>query len=88
MITLKQVGTSGQITLGKKYAGKTIQMVEDEREGKITLLLGRFIPEHEKWLHEEPMKSKLERAIRYMETHPPKETKLKDLKKINASFTR
>ena len=80
MALLKQVGLSGQITLGKKYAGKVVQLIEEEKKGKITLLFGQFIPEKEIWLHQEPQKSKLETAIRYAEKHPPKETKLSRLK--------
>lgn len=76
MATLKQVGTSGQITLGKKYAGQTVQVIEDEASHKITLIFGNFVPASESWIHEEPHRSKLNKAIRYAETHPAKETKL------------
>lgn len=76
MTQLKRVGTSGQITLGKKYAGQTFQIIEDEESGKITLVLGHFVPLKEIWLQEEPTKSKLAKAIRYSEKHPPRETKL------------
>ena len=80
MPSLKQVGTSGQITIGKKYAGQTVQVIEDPAAGKVTLLFGKFIPAHEQWIHEEPHLSKLNEAIRYAETHPPQETDLKKLK--------
>lgn len=76
MQLLKRVGSSGQITLGKKYAGQTVQVIEDKASGKVILLFGHFIPAAERWIHEEPHRSKLERAIRYAETHPPRETKI------------
>ena len=76
MLSLKRVGSSGQITLGKKYAGQTVQVIEDAKSGKITLMFGHFIPMQEAWLHEAPTLGKLNKAIRYSETHPPKETKL------------
>lgn len=80
MNQLKQVGSSGQITLGKKYAGQTVQVLEDESQHRIILVFGKFIPAAETWLHEEPQQSKLNEAIRYAETHPPQETNLKTLK--------
>lgn len=76
MTLLKQVGTSGQITLGKKYAGRVVQLFEDEQKETITLVFGKFIPSKELWLHEEPQKSKLDRAIRYAAKNPAKETAL------------
>lgn len=76
LYSLKRVGASGQITLGKKYAGQTVQVVEDTKGDKITLVFGHFIPKAEQWLHEEPHRGKLDRAIHYAETHPPRETKL------------
>lgn len=80
MSLIKQVGMSGQITLGKKYAGKTVQVIEDEKEGKITLLLGSFIPENERWIYKEPYYSELKESLGYIAQHPPQETKLSSLK--------
>lgn len=76
MNQLKRVGSSGQITLGKRYAGQTVQVVEDRDARKITLIFGHFVPAAEQWLHEEPARGKLDQAIRYAETHPPKESRL------------
>lgn len=80
MSIIKQVGMSGQITIGKKYAGKTVQVIEDEKEGKIILLLGSFIPENERWIYTEPHYSQLQESLKYIATHPPQETKLSSLK--------
>lgn len=76
MHQLKRVGSSGQITLGKRYAGQTVQVVEDKDSGRITLVFGHFVPAAEQWLHDEPQRSKLDHAIHYAEIHPPKETRL------------
>lgn len=80
MNVIKQVGSSGQITLGKKYAGQMVQMIEDEKEKKIILLLGKFIPENKKWMHEEPHRSRIERAMKWAAKNPPRESKLENLK--------
>ena len=49
MNTIKTVGRSGQISLGKKYAGQTVMLNEIDT-GVWIVKLGRFIPDNEKWL--------------------------------------
>lgn len=48
--TIKHIGTNGQISLGKKYAGKQVSVVELE-DGTILLKPGKFIPDNELWLY-------------------------------------
>ncbi len=72
---LKTVGTSGQISLGKKYAGRHFELREEE-DGAITLRPMRVIPESDAWLHTPEMKEKLARADAWMDAHPPQETDL------------
>ena len=62
MSSVKQVSPSGQISLGKKYAGKTV-IIEQPEEGVWMIKTAITIPENELWLHQEPFKSKLEAAI-------------------------
>jgi len=72
---LKMVGTSGQISLGKKYAGKYFEVREQE-DGAIVMTPMRVIPESEAWLHTPEMKEKLARADAWMDANPPRETDL------------
>jgi hypothetical protein len=75
---LKMVGNSGQISLGKKYAGKYFEVREQE-DGVIVMTPMRVIPESEAWLHtpEMPeMREKLARADAWMDAHPLTETDL------------
>ena len=67
---LKMVGTSGQISLGKKYAGKYFEVREQE-DGAIVMTPMRVIPESEAWLHTPEMKEKLARADAWMDANPP-----------------
>jgi len=46
METIKSVGRSGQISLGKKYAGQTV-LIDQIETGVWIVKLGRFIPENE-----------------------------------------
>lgn len=65
--TIKQVGTNGQISLGKKYAGKRIQMLTLDN-GTIIIKPGRFIPDNELWLYNKNNNEILEKAIKWAET--------------------
>ena len=70
---LKMVGTSGQISLGKKHAGKYFELTEQEN-GVIVMVPMRVIPESEAWLHMPEMKAQLERSDAWFKEHPPTET--------------
>ncbi|WP_341792614.1 hypothetical protein [Rickettsia endosymbiont of Gonocerus acuteangulatus] len=43
--TIKQVGANGQVSLGKKYAGKQIQVLT-LIDGTIIIKPGKFIPDN------------------------------------------
>ena len=58
MNIIKTVGTSGQISLGKKFAGQTV-MVDEIDTGVWIVKLGRFIPDNERWLHTQDVQTKL-----------------------------
>ncbi len=77
---IKTVGRSGQISLGKQYAGRQIR-VEEARPGVWTLTLGVFVPENEHWLHEPAVAESLQRAVKWAETHPPAESDLEQIKR-------
>jgi hypothetical protein len=72
---LKMVGASGQLSLGKKYAGKYFELTEQE-DGTIVMVPMRVIPESEAWLHTPEMQERLTQATQWMQDHPPAETDL------------
>lgn len=82
MDAIKTVGSSGQISLGKKYAGQTVMLSELDR-GVWLVKLGRFIPENEKWLHAPEVQTELQEAIAWAEDNPPADT---DLDSIEAGI--
>jgi len=47
MGTIKIVGSSGQISLGKKFAGQTV-MLDEIEAGVWIVKIGRFIPDKER----------------------------------------
>ena len=50
MAVIKTVGSSGQIALGKKYAGRYV-MIDEPEPGVWVIKLGEFVPDNERWLH-------------------------------------
>ncbi len=75
---VKIVGASGQISLGKKYAGQTV-LIENIEEGVWLLKLAKVIPANELWMHAEPQKTKIDKAISWTTENPPEETDLESL---------
>lgn len=58
---LKIVGSSGQFSLGKKFAGKYFELQQME-DGTIILRPMKVVPESEAWLHTPAMAKKLRKA--------------------------
>jgi hypothetical protein len=83
-IEIKTVGSSGQISLGKRNAGRTVT-VEQIEDGMWVVKAARVIPENEMWLHREPAKAKLDRAIEWAGRTPARPT---DLGKLAKKLTR
>lgn len=77
---LKMVGTSGQLSLGKKYAGKYYK-VEPQSDGAVLLRPMKVIPDAEAWIHEPSMRGQLRRADEWIRQTPRAETKLDELVK-------
>jgi len=73
METLKIVGKSGQISLGKALAGMGFVM-EALPDGDILLKHSVVVPVNERWLHEPAMKRKLAQADEWMRNNPASET--------------
>ena len=78
MAAIKTVGSSGQIALGKQYAGRHV-LVDEIEPGVWLVKVGEFVPDCERWLHEPEAKTKLDRAIAWAEANPPRESDLAEL---------
>ena len=78
---VKSVGTNGQITLGKEFAGRLV-MLDQIEPGVWTMKLGEFIPDSEKWLHTPEAKAKLDRALEWAALNPPRETDLAEFEAL------
>ena len=77
---VKTIGASGQISLGKEFAGRTVT-VEQVEDGVWMVKAARVIPENELWLHTPEMEKKLAEAFEWARTHPAKESDLDALER-------
>ncbi len=73
MLAVKTIGKSGQIALGKEFAGKQV-LVDRVEPGVWVVKLGEFVPDSERWLFQNTVSDDLDEAIRWAETNTPKET--------------
>ena len=70
---IKVVGSSGQISLGKRYAGKTLRL-ERFKDGRIVLTAVRMVPESQLWTLEEPDRSRIQRGLAWAAETKPQQT--------------
>ena len=80
MGAIKRVGNSGQISLGKKFAGQHV-LVDEIESGVWLVKLGRFIPQSEQWIHSDEVKADLDEAIRWAEKTSPQSSDLNEIEK-------
>ena len=78
MATIKTIGNSGQISIGKEYAGRNV-LVDQIEQGVWIVKLGKFIPDSEKWLYQANINNELDEAISWAEKTPPKSSDLNEL---------
>jgi hypothetical protein len=71
MAEVKTIGRSGQISLGKEFAGRQV-LVDQLESGVWIMKLGDFVPDNERWLHESPAAEALDNAIAWAEKTPPR----------------
>ena len=69
MKTVKQIGASGQISLGKEFAGRTV-VVDSLEPGVWVIKTAQTIPESELWLHQPKATARLDRALAAMDQPP------------------
>ncbi len=70
---IKVVGKSGQISLGKRYAGKTLELQRLE-DGSLLLRAVAMVPESQLWTLQEPHRSRIARGLAWAEQTKPRES--------------
>ena len=79
-VEIKVVGKSGQISLGKSYAGKTLRL-DRRRDGTMLLTAVAVVPENQLWTLDEPHRSIIARGLTWAAKTPAEETDLGALTK-------
>ena len=59
---IKSMGSSGQISLGKEYAGRQV-LVENPEPGVWVIRTATVIPDNEKWMYTPAVKKNLTAAL-------------------------
>ena len=77
---IKVVGKSGQISLGKSFAGKTFRL-ERLTDGRLMLTAVVLVPESQLWTLAEPHRSRIERGLAWAGRTKPRETPVEALLK-------
>ncbi|MFM9967115.1 MAG: hypothetical protein ACKVQK_01750 [Burkholderiales bacterium] len=78
---VKIIGTSGQISLGKEYAGRQV-LIEVPEPGVWLVRTASVVPDNERWLHTPQAKDALGAAIAWATNNPPIASDLSTLKKL------
>ena len=78
MIAIKTVGSSGQISLGKEFAGRHV-LIDQVEPGMWLLKIGSFVPDSERWLQQTEVESMLDEAVAWAEKTSPADSDLDDL---------
>ena len=73
--SVKVVGSNGQISLGKEFAGRQV-LVEEREPGVWLVRTALVVPENELWLHQPKAREDLARALEWAQRHPAKESDL------------
>ncbi len=71
--SVKVVGSNGQISLGKEFAGRQV-LVEEREPGVWLVRTAMVVPENELWLHQPKAHEDLQRALDWAQGHPSKES--------------
>ena len=72
-VQIKVVGKSGQISLGKHYAGKTLRL-ERRRDGTMLLTAVAVVPESQLWTLAEPHRTRIARGLAWAAENAPRDT--------------
>ena len=77
---VKFIGASGQISLGKEFAGRQV-LVEEPEPGVWLVRTASVIPDNERWLHTPEAKQALTEGLAWIAKNPARATDLSVLKK-------
>ncbi len=69
-VSVKVVGTNGQISLGKQFACRQV-LVEEQEPGVWLVRTATVVPDNERWLHAPGAADDLAKALAWAGAHAP-----------------
>jgi hypothetical protein len=75
---VKTIGSNGQISLGKQFAGRQV-LVEEYEPGVWLIRTATIIPDNERWLHQQVAASDLTKALSWAQSNPPADSDVDQL---------
>lgn len=80
------VGKNGQISIGKEYAGRTLE-IEYLDDGRALISPGTFLPDHQAPFFTEAAAEQLRRFAKWAEANPPEPTSSDELRSARQTKT-
>ncbi|MDP2195836.1 MAG: hypothetical protein Q8J72_07605 [Rhodocyclaceae bacterium] len=83
--SVKVIGTNGQISLGKQFAGQQV-LVEEQEPGVWLVRTATVVPNNERWLHQPQAAADLQNALTWAQANAPTEANAEALlEKLNGA---
>lgn len=76
--SVKVVGTNGQISLGKQFAGRQV-LVEEQEPGVWLVRTATVLPDNEKWLHQPKSAAALQKALSWSQNNLPSDSSVESV---------
>lgn len=73
--SVKVIGSNGQISLGKQFAGRQV-LIEEQGTGVWLIRTVTVVPDNERWLHEPAAAADLHNALTWATKNPPSDAAL------------
>ena len=71
--SVKLIGANGQVSLGKRFAGRQV-LIEEQEPGVWLVRTASVIPDNERWLHQTQSAADLQNALAWANANPPDDT--------------
>lgn len=68
-LTVKVIGANGQLSFGKRFAGRQV-LIEEQEPGVWLVRTATVIPDNERWLHLPQHAADLEQALAWAQANP------------------
>jgi hypothetical protein len=75
---VKVIGSNGQISLGKQFAGRQV-LVEEYEPGVWLIRTATVVPDNERWLQQPEAADDLEKALAWAEANAPADSDVDQL---------